>query len=149
MPEYRAIDRVRNELSGWRTYYLDPRVAMRAARPPSEVDDIGVLGQDIAPFLYRLQAEHPKHFETVRRTVRALVPAVEDVLVDLDKRRGTLDVQIRQDGVLFSSRIVSEGTLRVLSLAAVAANPWGGSLLAFDRPVCRSSGGRLAAAGRA
>jgi predicted ATPase len=134
MPEYRAIDRVRNELSGWRTYYLDPRVAMRVARPPSEVDDIGVLGQDIAPFLYRLQAEHLKHFEAVRRTVRSLVPAVEDVLVDLDKRRGTLDVQVRQDGVLFSSRIVSEGTLRVLALAAVAANPWGGSLLTFEEP---------------
>jgi predicted ATPase len=134
MPEYRAIDRVRSELSGWRTYYLDPRVAMRAAKPPSEVDDIGVLGQDTAPFLYRLREEHPKHFETVGRTVRALVPAVEDVLVDLDGRRGTLDVQIRQDGVLYSSRIVSEGTLRVLALAAVAANPWGGSLLAFEEP---------------
>ncbi len=134
MPEYRAIDRVRRELSGWRTYYLDPRVAMRAARSPSEVDDIGVLGQDVAPFLYRLQAEHPKHFDTVRRTVRSLVPGVEDVIVDLDRRRGTLDVQIRQDGVLFSSRIVSEGTLRVLALASVAANPWGGSLLAFEEP---------------
>ncbi len=134
MPEYRAIDRVRSELSGWRTYYLDPRVAMRVAKPPSEVDDIGVLGQDTAPFLYRLRAEAPKHFETVRRTVRSLVPAVEDVLVDLDARRGTLDVQIRQDGILYSSRIVSEGTLRVLALAAVAANPWGGSLLAFEEP---------------
>ncbi len=134
IPEYRAIDRVRSELSGWRTYYLDPRVAMRAARPPSEVDDIGVLGQEIAPFLYRLQAERPKHFEAVRRTVRALVPAVDDVLVDLDKRRGTLDIQVRQEGVLFSSRIVSEGTLRALALAAVAANPWGGSLLAFEEP---------------
>jgi predicted ATPase len=107
---------------------------MRAARSPSEVDDIGVLGQDVAPFLYRLQAEHPKHFDTVRRTVRSLVPGVEDVIVDLDRRRGTLDVQIRQDGVLFSSRIVSEGTLRVLALASVAANPWGGSLLAFEEP---------------
>lgn len=133
-PEYRGIDHVRSELSGWRTYYLDPRLAMRAARPPSEVQDIGVLGQDIAPFLYRLRAEEEKYFEAVRRTLRSLVPGVEDVLVDLDRRRGTLDVQIRQDGVLFSSRIISEGTLRVLALAAIAANPWGGSLLAFEEP---------------
>ncbi|MEW6749361.1 MAG: AAA family ATPase [Candidatus Latescibacterota bacterium] len=61
-PEYRDIERARAELSGRRTYYLDPRVAMRAARPPSDVRDIGVLGGDIAPFLYRLRAEKPEHF---------------------------------------------------------------------------------------
>lgn len=133
-PEYRAIEQVRNELSGWQTYYLDPRVAMRTARPPSEADDIGVLGENIAPFLYRLRAEHPKHFDAVRRTLRSLVPSVEDLRVDLDKQRGTLDVQVRQDGIDFSSRIVSEGTLRVLALCAIAANPWARTLLAFEEP---------------
>lgn len=34
----------------------------------------------------------------------------------------------------FSSRIVSEGTLRVLALICVATNPWGGSLVAFEEP---------------
>jgi len=133
-PEYRAIQQVRNELSGWQTYYLDPRVAMRTARPPSEADDIGVLGENIAPFLYRLRAEHPKHFDAVRRALRSLVPSVEDLRVDLDKQRGTLDVQVRQDGIEFSSRIMSEGTLRVLALCAIAANPWARTLLAFEEP---------------
>ena len=133
-PLYRAIERARAELSGWQTYYLDPRVAMRTAQPPSDVRNIGVLGGDIAPFLYRLRAEHPKYFEAVARTVRSIVPSVEDLTVDLDKRRGTLDILIRQGGVDYSSRIVSEGTLRVLGLCAIAVNPWGGSLLAFEEP---------------
>lgn len=132
--EYRAIERVRNELSGWRTYYLDPRKAMRAAQPPADVTDIGVLGEDIAPFLFRLQAERPKDFEAVKRTLRSLIPGVEDLIVDLDKRRGTLDIQIRQEGTDFSSRIVSEGTLRVLALCSIAVNPWSDSLLAFEEP---------------
>jgi len=132
--EYKGIERVRTELSGWRTYYLDPRRAMRSARPPADVRDIGVLGDDIAPFLYRLHAEKPKHFSAVKRTLRSLVPSVEELVVDLDKRIGTLDIQIRQDGTDFSSRIVSEGTLRVLALCAIAVNPWGGSLLAFEEP---------------
>ena len=34
----------------------------------------------------------------------------------------------------YSSRVVSEGTLRVLALCAIAVNPWGGSLLAFEEP---------------
>lgn len=132
--EYRAIERCRNELSGWRTYYLDPRVAMRSARPPADVRDIGVLGEDIAPFLFRLHAENPKYFEAVKRTLRSLIPSVEDLTVDLDKRRGTLDIQIRQGGTDFSSRIISEGTLRVLALCAIAVNPWSGPLLAFEEP---------------
>lgn len=107
---------------------------MRSARPPAEVRDIGVLGEEIAPFLYRLRAEHPKRFDAVRRTLRSLIPTVEDLAVDLDKRRGTLDILVRQANVDYSSRIVSEGTLRVLALCAIAANPWSGSLLAFEEP---------------
>lgn len=134
-PYYSAIERARNELSGWRTYYLDPRVAMRSARPPADVRDIGVLGEDIAPFLYRLRAETPpRHFESIKRTLRSLIPSVGDLTVDLDKRRGTLDIQVRQDGIDFSSRIISEGTLRVLALCSIAVNPWSGSLLAFEEP---------------
>ncbi|HLG15959.1 MAG TPA: AAA family ATPase [Blastocatellia bacterium] len=132
--EYRAIEKCRNELSGWRTYYLDPRVAMRSAKPPADVRDIGVLGDDIAPFLFRLRAEHPKNFEAVKRTLRSLIPSVDDLTVDLDKRRGTLDIQVRQGGIDFSSRIISEGTLRVLALCAIAVNPTSGSLLAFEEP---------------
>jgi predicted ATPase len=132
--EYRAIERCRNDLVGWRIYYLDPRVAMRSAKPPAQVSDIGVLGEDIAPFLYRLRAEAPKHFDSIKRTLRTIVPSIEELAVDLDKRRGTLDILIRQDSTDFSTRIISEGTLRVLALCAIAANPWGGSLIAFEEP---------------
>jgi predicted ATPase len=107
---------------------------MRSAKPPAEVADIGVLGENIAPFLYRLRAEKPKYFETIKRTLRSVVPSIDNLEVDLDKRRGTLDILIRQNGTDFSTRIISEGTLRVLALCAIAVNPWGGSLIAFEEP---------------
>lgn len=132
--EYRAIEKCRNELAGWRTYYLDPRVGMRRAAPPAEVSDIGVVGEHIAPFLYRLQADRPKHFRQLVRALRAIIPSIENVVVELDQRRGTLDVTIRQHGTEFSTRVISEGTLRVLALCAIAVNPWGGSLVAFEEP---------------
>ena len=132
--EYPWMERTREELTGWRTYYLDPRIAMRAARPPSDVSDIGVHGEHIAPFLYKLQAEHGKHYAAVLRTLRSIVPSIETLDVNLDRRQGTLDLLVRQDGIDYSSRIVSEGTLRVLGLCAIAVNPWGGSLLAFEEP---------------
>ncbi|MCL6613038.1 MAG: AAA family ATPase [Firmicutes bacterium] len=131
---YHQIERCRQELVDWRVYYLDPRVAMRSAKPPAEVRDIGILGEDIAPFLYRLRAESPKDYEAIKRTLRSIVPSIEELEVDLDKRRGTLDILIRQNGTDYSSRIVSEGTLRLLAVSAIAVNPWGGSLIAFEEP---------------
>ena len=131
---YEGIESCRSELEGWRVYYLDPRVAMRAARSPRDVQDIGMLGEDIAPFLYKLHSEFPKYFQTITRTLRSLIPRVESLSVDLDEKRGTLDIQIHQDGQAISSRIISEGTLRVLALCAIAANPWSRGLIAFEEP---------------
>lgn len=131
---YPKAARCHRELESWRTYYLDPRVAMRTARPPAQVSDIGMLGEDIAPFLHRLCVVEPKRFAAVKRTLRTLVPSVEDLSVDLDPQRGTLDIQVRQDGTLFSSRVISEGTLRVLALCAITASPMTGALIGFEEP---------------
>lgn len=132
---YPDLDRVRDEMSNWRTYYLDPR-AMRDPQPPREVTDIGPRGEWIAPFLYRLKnhPEHGRQFKAVARAVRQAIPTVESLDVELDPRRGTLDIFIRQDGTPYSSRVISEGTLRILALCAIAANPWPGSLVAFEEP---------------
>ncbi len=132
--EYRGIEKCRDEFGGWRAYYLDPRVAMRRPVPPAEVQDIGAYGENIAPFLYRLQQTSDRHFAAVKRLLRTLVPSVEGIGVDLDRQRGTLDVTVRQNGVDFSSRILSEGTLRILALCAITVNPWASPVLAFEEP---------------
>lgn len=49
-PEYPAIERVRSLLSAFRSYYLDPRGAMRRSQGPREVDDVGPLGEHVASF---------------------------------------------------------------------------------------------------
>lgn len=131
---YFPIETVRNELASFRTYYLDPRTAMRAEESPQEVNDIGPRGENLAAFLYRLRETEPSRYRSIQRNLGTIIPAVDDLQVELDRRRGTVDVEITQDGIPFSSRIVSEGTLRVLGLLCVAANPWGGSLLAFEEP---------------
>ncbi len=132
--EYRHIERCRDELSNWRTYYLDPRVAMRSAMTPSDVRDIGPLGGMIAPFLYKLSNSRNGYFAAIKRTLKSLIPRIEDLKVDLDKKRGFVDITIQQDGIEYSNRIISEGTLRVLSLCAIAANPWASGLVAFEEP---------------
>ncbi len=133
---YPDFDRLRSELSAWQTYYLDPRIEMREPQPPREVKDIGPRGEWIAPFLYRLKESeaHRKYFVAIGRALKAAIPTVERLDVDLDPRRGTLDIVIHQDGTPYSSRVVSEGTLRVLALCCLAGNPWPGELIAFEEP---------------
>ncbi|MGM0575158.1 MAG: AAA family ATPase, partial [Myxococcota bacterium] len=114
---YPDFEQLRSEFEGWRNYYLDPRTAMRQEEAPRQVTDIGTRGEHLAAFLNRLQ-EHPEHrarFLAVKRTLRAVIPTIEDLQVGLDKKRGTIDLDLVQDGVPFSSRVVSEGTLRALA----------------------------------
>ncbi|MCA9512308.1 MAG: ATP-binding protein [Myxococcales bacterium] len=131
---YPVLEAVRGALQGVRTYYLDPRISMREAVPPREVDDIGTLGQHLAPFLYRLSRTEPKCFDAAARTLRMIIPSVESLTVELDDRRGTLDLQVHQNGKNFSARMISEGTLRLLGLAAIAVNPWNARVIAFEEP---------------
>ncbi len=133
---YPDFDRLREELASWRMYYLDPRVAMRQPNPPKEVDDIGSRGEQIAPFLNRLKksGQNIRSFHAVRRALHSAVPSIEGLDVELDEKRGILDIVIQQDGTPFSSRVISEGTLRVLALCAIAANPWPARLVALEEP---------------
>lgn len=130
---YPLFDIVRDEMASWRTHYLDPQAAMREGTPPREVADIGVSGEHLAPFLYGLKTRREQEFAAVRRALRAVIPAVTSFDVDLDTKRGTLDIQIDQDGTTFSSRVISEGTLRVLALCAISVTATRG-LIAFEEP---------------
>lgn len=130
---YPMFDAVRSELAQWRTYYLDPGVAMRASTPPRAVTDIGVHGEHLAAFLHQLKNRDTPSFEAIRRAVRSVIPAIGSIDVDLDAARGTLNLEVEQDGTLFSSRVVSEGTLRVLGICAMAVTARSG-LIAFEEP---------------
>ena len=130
---YPLFDAVRSELASWRTHYLDPQTVMRAAAPPREVSDVGVSGEMLAPFLYGLKTRREAEFLAVRRALRAVIPAVTGLDVDLDVKRGSLDIEIEQEGTTFSSRVISEGTLRVLALCVIAVTATRG-LVAFEEP---------------
>lgn len=131
---YAWLDHVRDELANWRTYYFEPKELMRRDQPRAAVRDIGARGESMASFLHYLKSQHPKHADAAFRILRAIVPGVEDLSVELNEALGTLNLTVRQNGVPCSARVVSEGTLRVLALAAVAVNPWAGSVVSLEEP---------------
>jgi predicted ATPase len=131
-----AVDALRRELATWRVFYLDPREAMRRSQPPREVDDIGERGEFLVPFLHRLSTNeaHRASFDAVRRATRSVVPSIEDVRTELVGARGEIDLMVKQGGDWISARVLSEGTLRVLALCAMAVNPFHSGLVAFEEP---------------
>jgi predicted ATPase len=133
---YPDFDLLRRELSAWQTFYLDPRTAMRRPQPPQEVGSIGVIGETLAAFLHRLKEtpKYSKSFAAIQRALSTAIPSIESLDVTLDQTKGLLDIVIRQDGTNYSSRIISEGTLRVLALCSIAASPFEPELVAFEEP---------------
>lgn len=131
---YPLFDQVRDELRHWRTYYLDPGGRMRDASPPRQVEHIGAHGEHLAPFLFGLKSRDDHAFAAVQRALRSVIPSIGSLGVDLDAKRGTLDIEIEQDGTTFSSRVISEGTLRVLALCTLAVTAGPKGLIAFEEP---------------
>lgn len=133
---YPNFDELRKDVGTWRAVYLDPREAMRRAEPPREVADIGDRGQWLVPFIHRLQesADYQADLRAIVRATRIVIPSIEDVRTELVKTRGEVELQLKQDGTWMSARVVSEGTLRVLALCAMAANPFSNGLIAFEEP---------------
>jgi len=65
----------------------------------------------------------------------ALIPGVVDVTVEEDTRNREFRVDIGlRNGPPFSSRVVSDGTLRVLALLTMLHDPKHGGLVCFEEP---------------
>jgi len=131
---YPIIEKCRNEFNRWFTYYLEPLFPMRFESPPSEVYDIGLMGEKIAPFLLRLKVENPEYFASIVRTLKSIIPSIQNLNVNVNKVRGTIDVSIKQNGIEYSSRVISEGSLRIMALCCIGINPWSGSVYSFEEP---------------
>jgi len=119
-PHYPHITAFREEVSRWRFYYLEPR-EMRAEVALQELRSLGASGAGLAAFFNTLKVESPKQFESVQKTLHALLPPIDQLDVE-HTRRGFLDLRVVEEGVRFSSRVISEGTLRILGLLAIT-NP--------------------------
>lgn len=121
---YEALDRMRAELGRWRTYAVEPHFRMRDEQFPGDFFDIGVYGEHLGSYLYKMRAVEPKYYDAIGRMLRQLVPGMDDFSLSLNEHRGNLDLLFQHAGVRYSSRVVSEGTLRILALCAITMNPW-------------------------
>ena len=92
-------------------------------------------GHNLATALARIQAEDPFLLNDVSADLADLVPGILKVEVDTDQARNQYIVRATtQDRTSFSSRVLSDGTLRMLALATLKNDPQHHGVLCFEEP---------------
>lgn len=132
-PHYPHLVAMRRELESWFFFYFEPRERMRAAGPVKEVRHIGLMGEELAGFLNTLKAVDPPQFRALEKALRTILPNVEGIDVEVDEL-GEVELKLRENGIPVPARLLSEGTLRVLGLLALAGAKEQPSLIGFEEP---------------
>ncbi len=132
-PHHPHLAAARRELQGWQFFYFEPRERMRAASPVKETRHIGLMGEELASFLNTLKANNPKQFAGVEKALRLLIPSIDGIEVEISDI-GEVEIRLREHGIAVPARVVSEGTLRMLGLLALAGANEAPTLVGFEEP---------------
>lgn len=132
--EYPHAFAAREEMRSWKFLQLNPQVL----RQPSSMlatPFISPDGRHLPTALARMQAEDPYILNDLSRDMANLVPGLLKIEVQKDQSRDQYLIQATtQDGRTFSSRVLSDGTLRLLALAALKNDPQHSGVLCLEEP---------------
>ncbi len=132
-PHYPHLTAMQQELANWLTFYLEPREHMRQPNPVKAVHDIGPMGEDIAAFLNTLKAQNKRQFESVEKSLNAMIPSITGIEVNVNEL-GEVELDIHEGEKRISARVLSEGTLRILGLLALIGSEDPPTLIGFEEP---------------
>ncbi len=124
----------KEEIKIWRFLQLNPE----DLRQPSSYlakDNLTHTGQNLAAALHRIESLDPGLIKQITRRLNSLLPSITKVSVVDDKVGKQFVVQVQnQDGRIFTSRVLSEGTLRLLTLCVFLYDNDYKGLLCFEEP---------------
>lgn len=124
----------KQEIRSWKFLQLNPE----DLRQPSSYlakDYLTHTGKNLAATVHRLQNTEASSIKQIARRLNSLLPSIADLTVLDDKVGKQFVVQIKtQDGREFTSRVLSEGTLRLLALCVFLYDPTHTGLICFEEP---------------
>lgn len=131
----------RRELQSWRLVALEPSAMRRASRFVDRAS-VGSDGAHLASTLYRLANARsinagppPEDFYAGFAGRLSRLIGVRGVRVDRDDAREQLTLEVQEPGsAWFSTRSLSEGTLRFLALSLIAADPDAIGITCLEEP---------------
>lgn len=133
--DFRHILAAKEEMKGWRFLQLNPEDLRQPTSKTTGEDIISFSGKNLAAALYRIQQTDPYVLKEISRKLNQFVPNYTDVIVKDDKENKQYIIYlIGEDGKEYSSRVLSEGTLRILTLCILEYDEKYTGLLCFEEP---------------
>lgn len=138
--EFPHLFALREEMRSWRLLQLDPAL-LRKPSPAAASDVLTPDGANLAAVLAQLKAETADEdrpngvLDDIAAELNSLIPGVERLAAELDSSSREYRIELTQrDGIPFSARVVSDGTLRVLALLTLLHDPRHCGLVCFEEP---------------
>lgn len=138
--EFAHLFALREEMKHWRLLQLDPALLRRPA-PATATDVLEPDGRNLAAVLAQLKAEstsadHPLGvLSDIAGDLNDLIPGVSRLDAELHKASQEYRIELTmRDGIPFSSKVVSDGTLRVLALLTLLHDPRHRGVICFEEP---------------
>lgn len=138
--EFPHLFALREEMRHWRLLQLDPALLRRPA-PVTAADTLTADGSNLAAVLARMKAETATDLRPqgvlsdIAAELNHLIPGVTRLDASLHdaSREYRIELTMR-DGLPFTSRVISDGTLRVLALLTLLHDPKHRGLVCFEEP---------------
>lgn len=138
--EFPHLFALREDMRHWRLLQLDPALLRRPA-PVTASDVLDADGANLAAVLAQLKAEtvtdeRPNGvLADIAIELNQLIPGVSwlDAALHEASREYRIELTMR-DGLPFTSRVISDGTLRILALLTLLHDPRHRGLICFEEP---------------
>ena len=147
--EFPHLFALREEMRHWRLLQLDPAVLRRPV-PATASDVLDADGSNLAAVLAQLKtltmspARPQGVLSDIAAELNQLIPGITRLEAQLHdaSREYRIELTMR-DGLPFTSRVISDGTLRVLALLTLLHDPRHRGLVCFEEPENGVHPGRL------
>ncbi|MDR2495895.1 MAG: AAA family ATPase [Tannerellaceae bacterium] len=126
----------REEMRAWKFLQFNPEDLREPTRQGSGSGDvISRTGKNLGAALFILKHEDPYNLVAISRKINEFLPEFIDIDVIDDRANRQFIITLKNaDGKVFTSRVLSEGTLRLIALAVLLYDDRHTSLLCFEEP---------------
>ncbi len=125
----------KEEMKSWKFLQLNPEDLRQATSKNNGEDIITVSGKNLAAALFRIKQNDKYSLKEISRKLNSFLPNFIEVDVIDDNENKQYLIKLKDvDKKEFSSRVLSEGTLRVLALCILEYDEKHTGLLCFEEP---------------
>lgn len=135
----RFVEYVQPLLDGIRVYHFDdvsPGAPAKRLRPLADNLNLHQDAGNLAPYLFRLSAEHPDVYARITTVIRNVAPYFDDFVL-VPEGSEHIRLRWRQKGlrdVTFGAGRLSDGTLRFICLTTLLLSPDAPRVVVLDEP---------------